>query len=456
MHNERYLSRTVYEKLLAWRKRDQRKTLEISGTRQTGKTYLVNKLADEEYKHKVYINLLDYSGENLLRKYYKLDDEISDMPMNNANPMKELLKKYDPNFEDTPETVVIIDEIQESADIYNRIREFTRNFQCDFIIIGSYLGRILDKSFKYSSGDIESIEINTLSFEEFLDAYDQYELYKIMDLYGGSSDHVYSKLARAYNIYSRIGGYPRVVLQYLKTGSFEQSEEELIQIIRLFINESRRYFHDILDAAVYESLFCAVARILAKEKKDLDNNNISEDLQELVEKDYSSNISKAVVNRAMDWLYSSGIIAYAGKITNFDVLNLRPKARYYFMDLGLAYYFLDKIGLVESQINGIICENFVFLDLKKRLNSPAEIVFEVPVFATYGNGELDFFVRSRKSKKDYAVEVKAGKNSSNTIRNILENKKVDYVLYAKGNTKGGIRDNIFTIPIYAITKFKFN
>ena len=31
-------------------------------------------------------------------------------------------------FEDTDDTVIIIDEIQESADIYNRIREFTRQF----------------------------------------------------------------------------------------------------------------------------------------------------------------------------------------------------------------------------------------------------------------------------------------------------------------------------------------
>lgn len=51
---------------------------------QTGKTYIVNKFADEQY-------------------------------------------------------IVIIDEIQESAAIYNRIREFTRRLKSDFIITGSYL-----------------------------------------------------------------------------------------------------------------------------------------------------------------------------------------------------------------------------------------------------------------------------------------------------------------------------
>ena len=63
---------------------------------------------------------------------------------------------------------MIIDEIQESAAIYNRIRDFTRQLKSDFIITGSYLGRILDREFKYSAGDLESLEIHTLDFEEFL------------------------------------------------------------------------------------------------------------------------------------------------------------------------------------------------------------------------------------------------------------------------------------------------
>lgn len=41
--------------------------------------------------------------------------------------------------------LIIIDEIQETAEVYNYVREFTRKFVCRFIITGSYLGRTLKK-----------------------------------------------------------------------------------------------------------------------------------------------------------------------------------------------------------------------------------------------------------------------------------------------------------------------
>lgn len=82
-------------------------------------------------------------------------------------PLHDAFKLFDPDFEDTNDTVIIIDEIQESSEIFNRIREFTRYFQAHFIVTGSYLGRVLEPEFKFSSGDITSIRIYTLSFKEF-------------------------------------------------------------------------------------------------------------------------------------------------------------------------------------------------------------------------------------------------------------------------------------------------
>ena len=125
------------------------------------------------------------------------------------------------------------------------------------------------------------------------------------------------------------------------------------------------------------------------------------------------------------------------------------------MDVGLTNYFLTHIGCSESDIAGIINENFVYLDLKRRIYHPSEIALETPAFATLGNGELDFFVKTIKKQELYAIEVKAEKKNSKTVQEVLERKKADYVLFAKGNTHGGIHDNIYTIPIYGIGKFKF-
>lgn len=162
--------------------------------------------------------------------------------------MLELIRQYEPDFQDSKDTIVIINEIQESAEIYNRIREFTRNLESDFIVTGSYLGRILDKRFKYSTGDLDSLEIHTLDFEEFLTALDKHVLYENMDLCGGS------------------------------------------------------------DAALYQ------------------------ELQGIVMKDDSSNISKASVNRAVNWLYSSGIIGFTGKLSECNIMDFKAKGFFLYFE----------------------------------------------------------------------------------------------------------------------------
>lgn len=47
------LKRQVYERMLSWKRQAGHSTLEVSGARQVGKTYIVNQFADREYKHKV-------------------------------------------------------------------------------------------------------------------------------------------------------------------------------------------------------------------------------------------------------------------------------------------------------------------------------------------------------------------------------------------------------------------
>lgn len=173
-----------------------------------------------------------------------------------------------------------------------------------------------------------------------------------------------------------------------------------------------------MDAAVYENIFTGVTRILTKEKKGFDKDSFSEELQGIVVKDYSSN-------------------------------------RCYFLDMGLTNLFLTKSGAPKATVSGILNENFVYLDLRRRISHPSEIALETPAFATLGNGEIDFYVKGLASERTYAVEVKSGKNSGKTAAEALEKKKADYVLYAKGSTCGGKANNIITIPIYGIAKFQF-
>lgn len=66
-----YIKRKIYEKLLNWENSNNHSTLEVNGARQTGKTYIINKFADENFKHKIYINLFELSGKRFLKCYQK-------------------------------------------------------------------------------------------------------------------------------------------------------------------------------------------------------------------------------------------------------------------------------------------------------------------------------------------------------------------------------------------------
>jgi predicted AAA+ superfamily ATPase len=450
-----YIKREVYKKLLQWKADKRHTTLEVNGARQVGKTFIIDKFAEDNFKHTTYINLFELSGSQFMACYKAATQWQPGQGARPKSPLHDALKMFDADFSDDEDTIVIIDEIQESAEVYNRIREFTRQFRCRFIVTGSYLGRIYEPEFRYSSGDVTKLQIYTLSFMEFLQAMDHSLYQEYLSQKDDQSEVMYERLKDIYDLYCRLGGYPSVVHTYIETGSIEDSRAELTRIINTFMDESIRYFTDVLDTQVFTDICLSICRILSREKKGLNEDSISEELQKLVTRDYSSNISKAVCNRAISWLRFSGIIGFCGKITEMDILDFKPGSRCYFMDLGLASYYMERVGALKSEIAGMLNENYVYINLKKRQDFPESIAFEMPAFATYKGGEIDFVVQSLDGSIRYAIEVKAGKNTGNTARKVLEAGKVHKLLYLKGNTKGGVDGKTETLPIYFLEQYRF-
>ena len=63
------------------------------------------------------------------------------------------------------------------------------------------------------------------------------------------------------------------------------------------------------------------------------------------------------------------------------------------MDLGLASYYLERMGAKEAEIAGTLNENFVYINLKKASGLSEEIAFEMPAFATHGGERWIFLSR---------------------------------------------------------------
>lgn len=445
-----YLKRDIYEKLLLWKNQNTGRVLELEGARQVGKTFILEKFAREQYDQFIYINMIGKSGQDFLGYFHEIYENRNAV---RSQPLHQVIKAYDPEFKDDKSTVVVIDEIQESAAIYSRIREFA----CDFIVTGSYLGRTREKGFFLSAGDTDNLILNTLSFPEFLEAFGLRERYEQLSLTGESSHECYDEINRLFEIYCQIGGYPKVVETYLETKDISQCRAQVEKNVEIFIRESSRYFETALELDLFGKMFSAIAISLVKEKKGTDD--FVTDFSKIVFKEESGKISKKMVNAAISWLYLSHVIGYCSKSIDCNHLDLVDNCRFYFLDLGVAAYFLRRTGETRDTIRGILCENFVYLDILKRIKTTDTIAGDAPWFAVYRatGGELDFYVRSLLDYKNYGLEVKAGRNTGKTVSRLLVDGKLDYVYYLKGDTYGGIAEGkLITVPIYLVNRIHFN
>ncbi len=173
------LRRNIYQKLIEWKKKDTGHVLELKGARQVGKTYILKKFSEENFKKMVYVNMIDDSGEAFVRCLA----EVTAWKPEELKPqqsLKKALELFDLEFTDDKDTIVIIDEIQESSEIYNQIRTLAREIQCYIVVTGSYLGKLKEPEIFRLADDIEHVTMETLTFDEFLDVFGGRELYGCM------------------------------------------------------------------------------------------------------------------------------------------------------------------------------------------------------------------------------------------------------------------------------------
>lgn len=121
----------------------------------------------------------------------------------------------------------------------------------------------------------------------------------------------------------------------------------------------------------------------------------------------------------------------------------------------MCWYFRNRAGTNEATLRGLVNENFVYIDLLKRVRT-FKMEGTPPMFGTYKEGEMDFVVNNRENYMTYGVEVKAGKSVGRTAQVLLEDGKVEAVYFLKGDTYGGINGNMLTAPIYLAGRVKYD
>ncbi|MDR0302791.1 MAG: AAA family ATPase, partial [Treponema sp.] len=107
------MKRTIYRDLLAWKNSPDRKPLLLQGARQVGKTWLMEEFGKNEYKQTIVLNFEKNPG---LSAFF--NDDISP-----KNIIRSLELHYN-TVVNPADTLLIFDEVQESARALNSLKYF--------------------------------------------------------------------------------------------------------------------------------------------------------------------------------------------------------------------------------------------------------------------------------------------------------------------------------------------
>jgi predicted AAA+ superfamily ATPase len=450
-----YLERIAYSQMLAWKELRDRATLDgsprltvlkLEGPKRTGKTYLAQKFGNENYKRTVYVNMADKRHIETFNAYVNLpaNKRLSDNEF-----WRGLFTMYNSGFIDSPDTLVIVDEIQDSEFLYNSIRNIRGSCKFHFLVTGSYLGFVSGhRNFFDPADDLHKIVVPSLTFQEYLMNIGEYDRYLSLDLFGRSAHEDYHIIQKHYDNYTVVGGYPAVVVDFFEQGSMANIKNMHKLLYDVTIDECSKYLGSV-DSKTFRDICSGVPTFVMNKKKGelIDYNKYM-----LEENVFDYNKVQSVVY----WLTKCRVLGFCSRAVECDTRELIYGSRLYYMDIGMASYCYRHVAEEDPKnVNGAIDENFAYLEMYRR--DPFTTELKMPIYGTYKNGEIDYLVFSKETCCMFGIDVKHGSGSSKTANKLLNEEIVDYVLYARSGSCGGFgKPGVLTIPIYLLNRFDFD
>ncbi len=430
------MKRKIYDELLKWKDNtDNVKPLMILGVRQSGKTYIVDKFCRNEYSNYIYVNL--FENTNVIELYNSNLTSIEKF-----NRLK-LLLNFDFEQEDT---IIFIDEIQESEKLIAELKYFCENHNnVRIICAGSLLGVKLKRSkFSFPVGKVKMLNMYPMDFEEFLIAMNQEMLIDLIkDCYKNNkqiTSTIHEKALNLYRIYLITGGMPESVSNMVKTnGDYIKYDKSILtDIVSSYFKDMDKYVTNESEALRINRVYDSLPSQLSNISNKFQYSNVSKDARA---REYAT---------AIDWLEASNMVLRCKAVKTPEI----PLEG--FVDVDTFKLYLSDVGILNnilklniedilsdniSLYKGVIAENFVAnqlicnrFDLYYYKNNTSE----VPFLLYTKDGIIP-------------VEVKAGNaTQSKSLKLYIEKYKPKYAIRISTKDFGyDPKTNIKSIPLYA-------
>ena len=428
------MKRKIMQDLLRWKNKSNRQPLILNGARQVGKTYILNKFAQEQFSSVAYFNL-----ENNLtaRGFFEGNIDVQTIIQNLEVVLHERISANS--------TLIILDEIQSCPRALTALKEFSENAPQYYIVAaGSLLGVAINREhYSFPVGKVDELTLYPMDFEEFLWAMNEEQLSILIRNHYTSNEKLVTALhERALDFYRQyliVGGMPAAVSQFSSTKSYINVADIQQNVLNDYTADMAKYATGS-SAVKIRACYHSIPAQLAKENKKFQ--------YKVVQRGGSATI----FGESIEWLKYAGVVLKCSKITEGSI----PVSAYvelsdfklYMSDVGLLTL---KSGMPSSMILSTLHDDNTFLGaIAENYVAQALVAngFQLFYWRSGNTAEVDFILQFESQIAP--LEVKKGLNTRSRSLNVYRERYKPQFVFRISQKNFGFENGIKSVPLYAV------
>ncbi len=375
------LKRKAEKLLQEWKRTKNNEALLVMGARQVGKTFLVDKFIQDQYRNVVKFDLIDQT--EVLRAF------------NEAQSSEDMFLAISA-YADAPLeagcTVIFIDEVQECKEALTLIKYLTQRTDFDYILSGSLLGVELKDLRSAPVGYLHIVEMYPLDFEEFCwaNGVGQEAWGELTDAFAQRrpvNQAVHERFLKLFHRYLIAGGMPRPVNEFIQSHDVQTLVNRQNDIIQLYRFDIAKYAGDNKKLAIRE-IFDEMPSQLDSQTKRFN---------------FAAIAPRGTYERYKDdfiWLMDAGVAIPVRNVTEPKRPLKLAENRSFFK------LFMNDVGLLSAACGMDVVRDLVSNDFSVNYGA----IYENAVaqeFHAHGHG--GYFFRNRKlGEIDFLIQESAG------------------------------------------------
>ena len=435
---KKYFKRHIDLYLEEWKNSPNRKPLLVRGARQVGKSSAIRNLG-KSFKYFIEINL-ERQGNIKTLFHDNLD-------------IKKICSQLSAIF-NTPvvpgETLLFIDEIQESQRAISSLRYFYEDYpELHVIAAGSLLEFTLKELPSFGVGRIRSMYMYPFSFDEFLEAQglDIQVDYKRNE---ADCEHplplpLHEEMISQLRSFYLVGGMPEAVRVWIETSNYSECATVHNDLLDTYQDDFKKYKTRISPLLLSQTL----KSVALQAGKKFVYTQVSDQVEGTTVKEALSLLSLAGLVTPVTHTAANGIPLGA---------EINPKFRkFLFLDIGLMQSLLGVLPadiLIANEVDfvnkGGLSEMFAGLELIKYSDYlKKNELYYWQRLERNAQAEVDYVIS--RDGKIYPIEVKANNSGSmQSMYKFIELKKCDYGIRTSLEPFS-FYEKIKVIPLYALS-----